>query len=127
MFSATATGTLASAAIEALASSNLPASANAATWIFVEPAVLVQRLDQRVRDRGLLRDRRWRRARAPRRLLDRGRHLGGLLRVGGLQPLPHRVGGLGQQLQIKMPRNGRTQADAGREIVVALGAVDQPA
>ena len=33
MFSAIATGTLASAAIEALASSNLPASANDATWI----------------------------------------------------------------------------------------------
>ena len=47
-------------------------------------------------------------------------------RVGGLEPLPHRRRSLGEQFQIEMPRNGRTQADAGRKIVVAFGAVDQP-
>jgi len=47
------------------------------------------------------------------------------VRVGCLQPPAHRIGGFGHQLQIEMPRNVRTQSDAGREVVVALGAVDQ--
>ena len=125
MFSAIATGTLASAAIEALASSNLPASANDATWNSSSRPSSYSDLTSAWAIAVFLGDRRGRRARAPRCLLDRGRHLGRLLRVGGLQPLPHRVGGLGEQFQIEMPRHGRTQADAGREIVVAFGAADQ--
>ena len=125
MFSAIATGTLASAAIAALASSNLPASANDATWISSSRPSSYSDLTSAwaiavslVIAEGAERARRV-------ASLHRGRHLGRLLRVGGLEPLPHRVGGLGEQFQIEMPRNGRTQADAGREIVVALGAVDQ--
>ena len=58
MFSAIDTGTLASAAIDALASSNLPRLGKRRHLKFVEPAVLVQRLDQRVGDRGVPGDRR---------------------------------------------------------------------
>ena len=65
-------------------------------------------------------------ARAAGGFLDRARHLPGLRRIGGLQPLADGVGSLCQQLQIKMPRNGRAQADAGRKVLVVLGAIDQP-
>ena len=56
----------------------------------------------------------------------RRRHVPRQRRVGGLEPRPHRRRGLRDQFQIEMPRNRRTQADAGRKVVVALGAIDQP-
>ena len=52
-------------------------------WI-VSRAVLEERLDQRMRNRGLLGDRRFCRPGAARRLLDHIRYVGGLLRIGGL-------------------------------------------
>src|SRR5258706_15689748 len=75
IFSAIDTGTLASAAIAALASSNLPASAKCGKLMLVEPAVLVQRFDQRVGDGRFPCDGRGRRARLSRCLLHRARHL----------------------------------------------------
>ena len=92
----------------------------------IEPAVVVERLDQCMRNRGLLSDGGFCRTRAVRRLLDRSRYVGSLRRIGGFEPLPHYVRGLRDQFQIEMPRDRRAQADAGREVVVALGAVDQP-
>jgi hypothetical protein len=65
MFSATATGTLASAAIAALVRRTCRLRERRHLML-VEPAVLVQRLDQRVRDRGFPGDGRGG-ARAPRR------------------------------------------------------------
>ena len=93
---------------------------------FVEPAVLVERFDERVGDRRVRRD--GRRARSARVASPPAPRSGlpGLLRVGGLEPPPHGLRGLRDQFKVEMPRNGRTQADAGREIVVALGAIDQP-
>ena len=66
-------------------------------------------------------------ARAPRRFAHRGRNVAHQWRIGGLEPGPHRGRGLGEQFQIMMPRDRRPQADAGCEVVVALGARHQPA
>ncbi len=91
----------------------------------VQPSVLVKSLDQRVGDLGILGDRRSGRARETRRLLHHARDSGRLLRVGGFQPLANRVRSFCQKLQVEMPRHRRTKADAGGEIVITFGAVDE--
>ncbi len=94
--------------------------------MFVEPAVLVERLDERVSDGRFVRHGRWRRTCALCRLPYRVGHVARHWRVGGLEASPHRRRSLRDQFEVEMSRHGRTQADAGRKIVVALGAADQP-